>query len=375
MRETVCEKDKCTGCMACIDVCFKDAINIEDSLLAYNAVIDTEKCVHCGACSRACQKNNSIDFLKPIKWYQGWAIDQKVRKNGSSGGAAQAIASHFIDQGGCVCSCAFDKGLFGFKVANSREELNQFAGSKYVKSNPHGIYDAIKKELRSQRNVLFVGLPCQVAAVQNMIPLSLKENLYTIDLICHGTPSPKLLEKFLLEHGHQINSLSDIQFRNKGKFQVREGFKSITTNGVRDRYTTAFLKGLCYTENCYNCEYAKLSRVSDITLGDSWGNELHEDETKKGVSLLLCQTRKGVNLLENSNLTLFPVDLDRAVHFNHQLKHPSIKPEERENFFKKLKHGDNFDKAVFKCCPKDCFRQDIKGLLIKTKILRGGGSI
>ena len=39
---TVCEKDMCAGCMACIDICPKDAITIRDSLHAYNAVIDTD---------------------------------------------------------------------------------------------------------------------------------------------------------------------------------------------------------------------------------------------------------------------------------------------------------------------------------------------
>ena len=52
----------------------------------------------------------------------------------------------------------------------------------------------------------------------------------------------------------------------------------------------AFLCSLMYTDNCYECKYAKLERVSDLTIGDAWGTELTE-EMKQGVSLALSQTR------------------------------------------------------------------------------------
>ena len=50
--KTVCEENRCTGCMACIGKCAKNAIKIQDNLYAYNAVIDEQKCVNCMQCEQ-----------------------------------------------------------------------------------------------------------------------------------------------------------------------------------------------------------------------------------------------------------------------------------------------------------------------------------
>ena len=62
-------------------------------------------------------------------------------------------------------------------------------------------------------------------------------------------------------------------------------------------------------------------RVSDITLGDSWGSNLDIQEQRKGISLILNQTQKGKELLEQSELELMDVELNRAIEHNHQLRH------------------------------------------------------
>lgn len=70
--------------------------------------------------------------------------------------------------------------------------FTEFAGSKYVKSNPEGSYKKIRKLLSEERTVLFIGLPFQCAALKKATEKSIKGHLYTVDLICHGTPSPKV---------------------------------------------------------------------------------------------------------------------------------------------------------------------------------------
>lgn len=50
--KTVCAKDMCAGCMACINMCKKSAITIVDDYKTYNAVIDEVKCVNCGLCEK-----------------------------------------------------------------------------------------------------------------------------------------------------------------------------------------------------------------------------------------------------------------------------------------------------------------------------------
>lgn len=369
--KTVCTKDNCTGCMACVESCPQNAIKVVDELDSYNAIINEEQCVNCDLCRKVCQNNRIVKFTQPIMWKQGWARDTLVRSSSSSGGVAQAIERAFVRSGSVVCSCAFEKGLFGFVFAESEKEVEKFKGSKYVKSNPSGIYKKIKEYLIAGRKVLFVGLPCQVEAVKCYVGEKFDNGLYTVDLICHGSPSPKVLDMFLAQYDIDTKKLSDIQFRNKNNFSVREGTSYIVQKGVLDKYSISFLNSISYTENCYHCQYANIMRVSDITLGDSWGSNLDIQEQRKGVSLILNQTLKGKELLEQSELELMDVELNRAIEHNHQLKHPSIKPNTRKIFFDEIKNGKNFNAIVRKLYPKQSAKQIVKMLLIKAKI-KGG---
>lgn len=374
---TVCKQNSCTGCMACVGKCKKEAISIQDNLLAYNAIIDEGKCVGCGACERVCPNNHKVNLTEPICWKEGWASD-RIRSKASSGGAASAMMDYFIADGGYVAACSFKNGEFLFDITNKKDELIHFAGSKYVKSNPTGIYDRIVEKLKNGKKVLFIGLPCQVAAIKNYtmtMPASISENLYTVDLICHGSPSPKILNLALREKGVDIKRLRDIRFRNKTDFglssqEEENGYKTITPTGVQDMYTYAFLTSLDYTENCYSCQYATLGRTSDVTIGDSWGSNQPSSEQGKGISLILCQTNKGVSLIQNSGMRLEEVDVEKAIEANHQLRHPSIAPETRGIFFENLSKG--FYKAVSKSAPRVYFKQKLKEKLIKLKIIPGG---
>ena len=372
IKKTVCDLNQCAGCMACVDICPKGAIKIEDTLSAYNAVIDENKCIGCNACHKVCQSNHPAKLMPPINWHQGWAEAPDVRQHCSSGGIATALSRAFIEAGGVVCSCTFSHGEFVFEFAEKVEELKKFAGSKYVKSNPLGMYKRIKEYLQHGRSVLFIGLPCQVSALKNYIGERYEDKLFTADLICHGTPSPKLLELFLNQYGYTLTKLRDIQFRVKAKFMVYGDYQGIITNGVSDKYSIAFLNSLTATENCYNCQYARKERVSDLTLGDSWGSELPADEQRKGISLVLCQTERGKQLLSMARLHLVEVDLNRAIANNHQLSHPSVMPRHRDQFYKKLKKR-KFDSLVFQFAPKLCIRQGIKQILIKARMIQGGG--
>lgn len=370
---TVCSENQCTGCMACLETCSRDAIRIIDQLKNYNAVIDGNKCINCGACHRVCQNNEPVKATEPIAWYQGWSKSEEQRKTSSSGGFAATLIERFIEDDGIVCSCVFEEGVFGFDFADSKNDIAKFVGSKYVKSNPVGIYKKIRSLLREGRKVLFIGLPCQVAAVKSFIGEHLSSNLYLVDLICHGSPSPKHIEQFLRESGYQLKDLETVSFRKKDVFRVMQNEHYVENPGVYDCYTLAFLNCINYTENCYSCKYAKLERVSDITIGDSWGSELSKNEQGKGISLALCQTEKGINLLKKSNVVLFPVDKETAIAHNHQLERPSQMPKNYDAFFKALQEKKTYKDAVKIALPRTYRNQQIKKLLIKIKAIPIGG--
>lgn len=363
--KTVCSHNDCTGCMACINVCPKSAILIRDDLIAYNAEIDSEKCIHCGLCEKTCPNITPCSLLNPIYWKQGWACDD-IRSKSSSGGAASAIIRTFIENGGYVASCLFIDGNVGFQATNDFNVAKGFAGSKYVKSNPGTIYKDIRQLLKAGEKVLFIGLPCQAAAVQNVCGNN--DNLFTADLICHGTPSPKILKQFIKERGIEWDTISDIKFRENEFFGVERDGIRITPRRVQDSYLRLFLNSVDYTENCYACRYATSARVSDITLGDAWGQL--SNTVPGGVSLALCQTQKGKELVENTGLHLEDVDLDKAIKANHQLEHPSIKHPGREKFFNEIKAGHTIRQATISIMPKESIKQSIKTGLIKLHLVK-----
>ena len=365
--KTVCELNMCNGCMACVEKCHRNAITIKDDLKYYNALIDTKKCVDCGLCTKVCPRENDNDMSKPKWWYQGWA-DSEIREHASSGGAASAIIRAFIKHGGYVASCLFDSGKFVFEVTNEMAVARKFAGSKYVKSNPEKIYGKIQSLLKANQKVLFIGLPCQVAAVNQFIKD--KTNLVTADLICHGTPSPYLLKKCLQEYGHDINTLTDINFRIKSLYELNRDGKPIAAFHTMDNYLIAFLHSYDYTENCYSCKFATLDRVSDITLGDSWGTELR-GEVKNGVSLILCQSEKGKELIESAGLNLLDVDINNAISHNEQLNKPSKCSKSRDQFFENYNRYNNFGKALVKTAPGIVAKEKVKSIV--KYIVRGGG--
>ena len=357
--KTVCSKNTCVGCMACMEICPVQAVSVREDIQAYNAVIDEEKCIHCNACFRKCQNNQKPQFFTPLVWKQGWVNNQEMRENSTSGGIASALIEQFLAEGGVVCSCAFKNGVFGFSFAERGEELPAFKGSKYVKSNPLGVYKKIENYLKEKRNVLFIGLPCQVGGLQTFLPAALQQTLTCVDLICHGTPAPKTLELFLSQQQKSLNDLNDVAFRNSHSYNVSaEGLKPL--KGETDKYSLGFLSGLFFTENCYACKYAQTNRVGDITLGDSWGSSLEKQEQRKGVSLIACNTERGKELLSRCDLTLLDVDLESALEHNGQLNHPSQKPKNREKFFALIAKGKSFDLAVFLCLPKKCLKQKLK---------------
>lgn len=346
--KTVCDLGMCNGCMACVNICRISAIHIEKSVNNYNAVIDETKCVNCNKCNSICPRNNSsLSLVHPQKWFEGWVREKDVRIRSTSGGVAAAILYAFIQNGGYICSCAFTDGGFKYILTNDKVLINSCIGSKYIKSDPNNIYNPLLSLLKKGEKVLFLGLPCHVAAIKSFIAPCYQDRLYTIDLICHGTPSPTILEQFLNDKGFTFSEISDICFRNKSSF-TREGYQNIDPSGQIDCYSYLFLKKLIFTENCYSCQFATINRVSDLTLGDSWGTRLGNDEVSLGVSLMLVQSSKGDELINMANLIIGNVDLEYSIIKNSQLSSPVNVPPQRNMVVECISRGIPLEHIVSK---------------------------
>ena len=355
--EVLSDFNTCTGCNSCVNICPKDAITIEETLLGIRALIDENRCVHCNMCRKVCQNYIDIALNKPLKAVQGWNTELQERLKSSSGGFVSAITKLFLLKQECVYACVFENGRFVFREVKSVNDFERFSGSKYVKSDTGRIYQEIKERLKCNKKVLFIGLPCQVQGLKSYLMGAFDNNLVTIDLICHGTPAQALYRKYLMEKGCNADQIDSIKFRNKNKYFAHNKRKY-------EYWLGPFLSSLTYTENCYNCKFSRFERVADFTVGDSWGSELGRDEIEKGVSLVLCNTDKAVELLDSIPFDKNSVDVTKAISNNAQLSHSSIKPDCREKFENHLENGQSYHKAVFRCYPKKIIITKIKSLPI-----------
>ena len=127
--QTVCDKDLCNGCMACVDRCPRHCIKVVDSIFSFNAVKDISLCVNCGLCEKVCPNNVKIEMKSQISSLQGWACDE-IRKKSTSGGIATALIRDFINNGGFVAACVFENGEFVFDITNDIKRPESFSGSK-----------------------------------------------------------------------------------------------------------------------------------------------------------------------------------------------------------------------------------------------------
>ena len=355
--EVLSDFNTCTGCNSCVNICPKDAITIEESLLGIRAIIDEDRCVHCALCKKVCQNHADIALNKPLKAVQGWNTELQERLNSSSGGFVSAITKLFLANRDCVYACLFENGRFVFREVKNMNDFEHFRGSKYVKSDTGRVYQEIKGRLANNNKVLFIGLPCQVQGLKSYLMGKFDDSLITIDLICHGTPAQALYKKYLQEKGCNTDQIDSIKFRNKNKYFAPYKRKY-------EYWLSPFLSGLTYTENCYNCKFSRFERVADYTVGDSWGSELGQDEIDKGVSIVLCNTEKAVKLLDSIPFDVYNVDIIEAISNNAQLSHSSIKPDCREKFKNCLENGQSYHKAVFQCYPKKIIITKIKSLPI-----------
>lgn len=337
--DKICDKDICTGCGLCASICPKNSIKMVTigKLGHLYPQIDQEKCVDCGLCKKKCPSLNTPIQTAPITAYAAIAKDNEEYHSSTSGGAASVFSRYIIEKGGVVYGCAVVEDDDVVDIRHIRvdmiDELYRLKGSKYVQSRITEIIPLLKEDIKNGKEVLFVGTPCQCAAIKNLYNKT-PDNLYLVDLICHGVPSLSLLKRHIRNvlPNKQINKLS---FREGNEYKLSLNVntesaycKSMLTDRFSDFYYDTFIDGVTFRESCYTCRYAKPYRCSDITIGDFWG--LNKDavqdfpEHSKGTSVLLPITDKGVDLIDATKTKLYIIEriVDEAVKGNHQLQHP-----------------------------------------------------
>lgn len=302
---------KCTGCHTCYSVCPHGCVTMKPDLGGYlYPCINKNLCVKCNLCSRVCPANSEADFGDKEEKTEAWAFqykDNDVLMNSSSGGAFSAIAEYVLHRGGKVYGAAFDADFRKVRHigVEKTEDLCKIRGSKYVQSEIGNVFTEIKRSLKDDRYILFTGTPCQVAGLNKFLKHK-HEKLITVDILCHGVPSPKMWEKYVdYREKNDGDNVVDISFRDKHlgwreysvKFQYDNG--KYVKRATEDAYFIGFLRDVYLRMSCYSCKYKSLNRASDFTIGDFWGIESFLPETDdKGISLVLIHSDKGKKIFE-----------------------------------------------------------------------------
>lgn len=244
-----------------------------------------------------------------------------------SGAVFIALSDWVLQQGGAVYGAGYaDHFRVVHKRAITKELRNEFKGSKYVQSDLSGVFNQVKQDLKSGKIVLFSGTPCQTAGLNSYIGNQLRGNLYLMDIVCHGVPSPYIWRDFLnfieKKNGDIVTS---VDFRDKQRFgwkDHRESYKFSKGNTVSlTLYTELFYKNIISRPSCSICYYANTKRPSDITIGDFWGWEKTDpkiNKDDKGISLILVNTSKGGQLFEavKDDLYVLPAKLEDCIQPN-----------------------------------------------------------
>lgn len=322
------EVKNCYGCFACMSKCPKQCISLIKDKLGHIYPHANNNCIECNACIKVCPSVSALHLNKPVKVYAAVGKNCKTIEKSSSGGLATLLSEQIISFGGVVYGCALQNNIeFRHIRCDKLEDLEKIKGSKYVHSDISTIYKDVNNDLKLNKKVLFIGTPCQVAALRSYF----KDNihLYTIDLICHGVPSSKILKESL--PSKFINERIDsIRFRTKDKYQISiyKSNKLFYTRPLsKDLYLKGFFTSLFNRKSCFSCQFTKKDRTGDISLGDFWG--LIDDKFKniKGISLCLINTNKGKDLFTSiyENIISSPHNIDEASKNNEPLNHPSSK--------------------------------------------------
>ncbi len=345
--------------------------------------VDTALCIDCHLCEKVCPIITPATKISPLRTAAAINPDEHDRDFSSSGGVFIRIAKETLKRGGVVFGARFsqDFSQVCHTAAQSYEELLPLLGSKYTQSEIGNTYTETRTFLQSGRDVLYVGTPCQIAGLKNFLGRNYP-GLFTIDILCHGVPSPKVWREHLQQliarqcdekiqfSPSEAKSRSDILLENVSFRDKSSGWKKYSfhlrgsaTNGrgekiqfsllkpfFQEPFMQGFLADLYLRPSCYQCFYRTGGNCSDLTIGDFWGfNNIAPDlDDDRGTSLVMANTPAGLQALDGLKILteVTPQQMDIARTYNGGLKHIAIPHPKRAQFFRKLPNARNIDKLI-----------------------------
>lgn len=375
----ITNKMDCCGCWACVQRCPKQCIMMnEDEEGFLYPKVNTDLCIECGLCEDVCPIIHQSDLRSPLKVYAAKNPNEEIRIKSSSGGIFTMLAEKIINDGGIVFGARFnEKWEVIHDYAKDGVGVELFRGSKYVQSQIIDSYKCAEKFLKEGKKVLFSGTPCQIAGLNNFLRKEYA-NLLSVDVACHGVPSPKVWREYLKSISLSANvvdtemnilptnidsSIERITFRDKKygwkSFGLGIYIKSVNSSNEcqflyesmkKNIFLQGFLKDLYLRPSCHACPARKGKSKSDITIADYWGisSVIKNFDDDKGVSLILINTEKGDLIYDELHTYSVLTKYEQAIVSNPCLEHSVAIPNYRQKFW------NEFNAEGVNVIPKIC---------------------
>lgn len=355
----IIDKHDCCGCSACEAICGVKAITLNaDSEGFLYPESNLNLCIDCGLCERVCPiiKRDTQQCEKlPIKVFALQNLNKETLLTSSSGGVFAALVQWSLNNKGIIYGVVYDDN---FAVVHRGETTKEgallFRGSKYVQSDLRGVYTKIRRELKSGRNVLFSGVPCQVEGLKSFL-MREYDNLTTVDILCHGVPSPKVFADYVsFIKRHTPVMLESIFMKDKTFGWGYQNLKLVYQRGISEFNTPVsnlwnklFYDHVINRPSCHACRFKNLHRAGDISIGDFWGIEKNHPEflSSQGVSLLLVNSLRGEYIWKSINPQFKYIESDTEKCMQPVLKESHPEATDRDEFWMEYnEHG--FEKTI-----------------------------
>lgn len=376
MKE-ICDSRLCTGCGVCISICPKKCIQfIENDEGFLYPSINHERCINCSLCTKSCPILNNFESRKKdvIESYYGWSNSDSIRYKSSSGGVFSEIAENIIKTGGIVYGAAYDDNLAISHIGvDCIDDLYKLRGSKYYQSDICASLSGVKNNLEEGKTVLFSGTGCQIDALYQYLVDTDTTNLLTVEILCHGVPSKKVVHRYI-DSIYKKGKAKDIIFRDKSRYGWKYSciFNVIYSDGYEyygrsssDLFYLGFLSEVLLRESCYRCKYVGKRRIGDVLLADFWGidNEsqyhIGQRDIDLGISFIAVNSKKGIKILEslaeNGSVSISNADYDIAAKYNKALISNYERPAQRDSIYKNI-NKVGYKRAIKKAFPVTYYR-------------------
>ena len=382
------KKEDCCGCTACANICPVECISMQQDEEGFlYPQINKEKCIDCHRCEIVCPIKNNNNYAKKVDAICARASDIDIVRHSTSGGFFTPIAQFVLEKNGIVIGAAYtpDKKIeHVFVKSENKEDLSKLRGSKYVQSYLNNIFSEVKKELENDVLVCFSGTPCQIAGLRNFLNKEY-ESLITIDVVCHGTPSPKLWKKYVDYQEQKYNSeIKSVSFRKKTYGYHSGTMELLFENGKKyngsarvDYLLKSFFKEISSRPSCYKCGFKTDKHSSDFTIFDSWSatelvQGLKDDDL--GYTNVFINSEKGRKIFDiiKDKYEWYSIDLEKAILLDGKMVRASAKPHPKRNEFYRDLDNEELVEHIKKYIPiskKDYLIERSKKVLFKTKLI------